>query len=74
MRLSFHRWAYNLLITGKGPTSVSSGKLYNITMENHHCLKGKSTISMAIFNNYVKLLEGIFYQSPVLTSINHNKP
>jgi hypothetical protein len=70
MRLSFHRWAYNLLITGKGPTSVSSGKLYNITMENHHCLKGKSTISMAIFNNYVKLLEGSGGYILSITSIN----
>ena len=28
-------------------------------MENHHFLMGKSTISMAIFNSYVKLQEGI---------------
>ena len=30
-----------------------------IAMENHHFLMGKSTISMAIFNSYVKLPEGI---------------
>ena len=30
-----------------------------ITMENHHFVMGKSTISMAIFNSYVSLPEGI---------------
>ena len=31
-----------------------------ITMENHHAMKmGKSTISMAIFNSYVCLSEGM---------------
>ena len=29
-----------------------------ITMENHHFVMGKSTISMAIFNSYVSLPEG----------------
>jgi len=29
------------------------------TMENHHFFMGKSTISMVIFNSYVKLPEGI---------------
>ena len=29
-----------------------------ITMENHHFLMGKLTISMAFFNSYVKLPEG----------------
>jgi len=33
-------------------------------MENHHFLMGKSTISMAIFNSYVKLPDGI----PCLTT------
>ena len=28
------------------------------TMENHHFLMGKSTISMAIINSYVSLPEG----------------
>ena len=32
-----------------------------ITMENHHFLMGKSTISMAIFNSYVCLPEGNCY-------------
>ena len=31
---------------------------FNITMENHHAINGKSTISMVIFNSYVKLPEG----------------
>ena len=30
-----------------------------ITMENHNLLMGKSTISMAMFNSYVSLPEGI---------------
>ena len=30
-----------------------------ITMENHHVLMGKSTISMAIFNSYVCLPERV---------------
>jgi hypothetical protein len=30
-------------------------------MEKHHFLLGKSTISMAIFNSYVKLPEGNYY-------------
>ena len=31
-------------------------------MENHHAINGKiSTISMAIFNSYVSLPEGIFH-------------
>ena len=35
----------------------------HITMENHHFLMGKLTISMAIFNSYVSLPEGtgVFY-------------
>ena len=31
----------------------------NITMENHHAINGKSTMSMAIFNSYVKLPDGM---------------
>ena len=30
-------------------------------MENHYFFMGKSTISMAIFNSYVKLPEGTFF-------------
>ena len=29
-----------------------------ITMENHNAINGKLTISMAIFNSYLKLPEG----------------
>ena len=32
---------------------VPSGKRLQKTMENHHFLMGKLTISMAIFNSYV---------------------
>jgi hypothetical protein len=42
-------------------------------MENHHAnwkihpfLMGKSTISMAIFNSYVKLPEGMMYKWSLL--------
>jgi len=34
-----------------------------ITMENPPFLMGKSTISMAIFNSYVKLPEGILKET-----------
>ena len=36
-------------------------------MENHHLFfMGKSTISMAIFNSYVKLPEGNGYSTPLM--------
>ena len=35
----------------------------NVTMETSAFLMGKSTISMAIFNSYVSLPEGIFWQN-----------
>ena len=39
---------------------VSSGKRLQKTMENQHVyIMGKFTISMTIFNSYVKLSEGI---------------
>ena len=50
------------------PKIRKSGKFQNIpglvnvyiTMENHHAINGKLTISMAMFNSYVKLPEGSF--------------
>jgi len=38
---------------------IPSGKRLHNYGKIHHCLMGKSTISMAIFNRYVKLPEGI---------------
>jgi len=38
-------------------------------MENHHAINGKSTISMAILNSYVKLPEG----NPQLPSGKHTQ-
>ena len=39
---------------------VPSGNLLHSELENHHAINGKiSTISMVIFNSYVKLPEGI---------------
>ena len=39
---------------------LPSGNLLHSELENHHfLLMGKSTISMAIFHNYVSLPEGI---------------
>ena len=36
---------------------------FHITMENHHFLMGTSTISMVVFNSYVKLPEGRCYKN-----------
>ena len=41
---------------------LPSGKRLQKAMENPPIFHGKSTISMAIFNSYVKLPEGISYQ------------
>ena len=35
------------------PIRLPSGKRANITMENPHFFKGKSTISMAMFNSFL---------------------
>ena len=50
---TWHEWWYT-----KSKRIIHSGKRY-ITMENHHFKFGTSTISMAIFNSYVCLPEGI---------------
>ena len=44
----------------EGNTIFAIPGLVNLqkTMENHRCLMGKSTISMAMFNSYVSLPEG----------------
>ena len=51
--------------------SLPEGNIFFVeTMENHHVLIGKSTISMAMFNSYVSLPEGnIFF---VETMENHH--
>ena len=46
-----------------GLTSIPSGKL---TMENHHFLMGKSTISMATFNSYVTKYLRVSYSHQAL--------
>ena len=43
----------------------------HITMENHHFLMGKLTISMAIFNSYVKLPEGMRLCMFMYVYVNH---
>ena len=44
---------------------LPSGKRLHNELEHHHFSVGKSTISMAIFNSYVKLPEGISIKSPL---------
>jgi hypothetical protein len=41
--------------------AIASGKRLHNELENHHVyIMGKSTISMAIFNSYVKLPKGTY--------------
>ena len=65
-------WSQSLKLKRKKPAihvlkGTSTYPLVNIqkTIENHHFQWAKSTISMAIFNSYVKLPKGM--AAPVLT-------
>ena len=58
---------YRLPVFVAKKTSYPRVDVY-ITMENHHFLMGNLTISMAMFNGYVKLPEGSVSQVNILNS------
>jgi len=61
-----HVWIHGAVMGIMTFMEISAGamvkRLVNVTvceLENHHFLMGKLTVSMAIFNSYVSLPEGI---------------
>ena len=60
-RISFRSWAETCPRPFLGARGGAPGVGHLHRVGKSPCLMGKSTISMAIFNNYVSLPEGILY-------------